>query len=90
MEIIAELEPTPRGPYAGAVGYISYGGDMDTCITIRTLIINKVTGYIQAGAGIVADSVPLQEYQETLNKAKALFKAVEIASGGGADVAGHR
>jgi anthranilate synthase component 1 len=90
MEIIAELEPTPRGPYAGAVGYISYGGDMDTCITIRTLIVNKGTGYIQAGAGIVADSVPTQEYQETLNKARALFKAVEIASGGEADVAGHR
>jgi anthranilate synthase component 1 len=90
MEIIDELEPTPRGPYAGAVGYITYGGDMDTCITIRTLIVKKNTGYIQAGAGIVADSDPMREYQETLNKAKALLKAVEIAAGGETDVVSHR
>lgn len=79
MEIIDALETTPRGPYAGAVGYISYGGEMDTCITIRTLIIKEGIGYIQAGAGIVADSDPWKEYQETLSKAKALLKAVEAA-----------
>ncbi|MEW6661396.1 MAG: anthranilate synthase component I [Bacillota bacterium] len=90
MEIIDALEPTPRGPYAGAVGYITYGGDMDTCITIRTLVVKKDTGYIQAGAGIVADSDPLKEYQETLNKAKALLKAVEMAERGGAYVTRHR
>lgn len=91
MEIIDTLEPTPRGPYAGAVGYISYGGDMDTCITIRTLVVKQDTGYIQAGAGIVADSDPLKEYQETQNKARALLRAVEMATERGeAYVAGHR
>jgi anthranilate synthase component 1 len=90
MEIIDTLEPTPRGPYAGAVGYISYGGDMDTCITIRTLVVKQDTGYIQAGAGIVADSDPLKEYQETQNKARALLRAVEMAERGEAYVAGHR
>lgn len=83
MEIIDELEPTSRGPYAGALGYIDYGGDMDTCLTIRTLVVKKDTGYIQAGAGIVADSDPLKEYQETLNKAKALLKAIEATGKGG-------
>jgi anthranilate synthase component I len=79
MEIIEELEPTRRGPYAGAVGYLSYSGNMDTCITIRTLIIKGKTVYVQAGAGIVADSVPEKEYEETVNKATGMMKAVDMA-----------
>ncbi len=77
MEIIEELEPTKRGPYAGAVGYFGYSGNMDTCITIRTLIVKGNKVYVQAGAGIVADSVPENEYNETVNKAMAMIKAVE-------------
>jgi anthranilate synthase component I len=79
MEIVEELEPTRRGPYAGAVGYISYSGNMDTCITIRTLIIKGNKVYVQAGAGIVADSVPEKEYEETVNKAMGMMKAVDMA-----------
>lgn len=79
MEIIEELEPIKRGPYAGAVGYISYSGNMDTCITIRTLIIKGEKVYVQAGAGIVADSVPDKEYEETVNKAMGMMKAVDMA-----------
>jgi anthranilate synthase component 1 len=79
MEIIEELEPMRRGPYAGAVGYLSYSGNMDTCITIRTLIIRGNKVYVQAGAGIVADSAPEREYEETLNKAKGMMRAVEMA-----------
>jgi anthranilate synthase component 1 len=79
MQIIDELEPHRRGPYAGAVGYIDYGGNMDTCIALRTLVVQGRKAYIQAGAGIVADSQPAAEYQETLNKARGLLKAVEIA-----------
>ena len=79
MQIIDELEPHRRGPYAGAVGYIDYRGNMDTCIALRTLVMQGKTAYIQAGAGIVADSVPRTEYEETLNKAKGLLKAVDIA-----------
>jgi anthranilate synthase component 1 len=78
MEIIDELEPHRRGPYAGAVGYFDYGGNMDTCIALRTLVVQGSNAYIQAGAGIVADSVPTTEYQETLSKARGLLKAVEI------------
>jgi anthranilate synthase component 1 len=78
MEIIDELEPTKRGPYAGAVGYFDYRGNMDTCITLRTMVIKNQRVYIQAGAGLVADSDPVSEYQETLNKAKALLAAVEV------------
>jgi anthranilate synthase component 1 len=77
MEIIDELEPTRRGPYAGAVGYFDYRGNMDTCITLRTMVICNEKIYIQAGAGLVADSDPSSEYQETVNKAKALISAVE-------------
>ncbi len=76
MEIIDELEPTIRGPYAGAVGYFSFSGNMDTCITIRTILVRGKEVYVQAGAGIVADSEPENEYNETLNKAKALLKAL--------------
>jgi anthranilate synthase component 1 len=78
MQIIDELEPHRRGPYAGAVGYIDYAGNMDTCIALRTLVVHGDTAYIQAGAGIVADSNPTSEYQETLNKARGLLKAIEI------------
>jgi anthranilate synthase component I len=81
MEIIHELEGQPRGPYAGAVGYISYDGSSDTCIAIRTLVMQGQTVSVQSGAGIVADSVPETEYQETMNKAKALFAAVDLAEG---------
>ncbi|MEW6570467.1 MAG: anthranilate synthase component I [Nitrospirota bacterium] len=79
MEIIEELESLKRGPYAGAVGYLSYSGNMDTCITIRTLIIKGNKVYVQTGAGIVADSVPHREYEETLNKAMGMMKAVDLA-----------
>jgi len=82
MEIIDELEPTRRGPYAGAVGYFGFSGNMDTCITIRTLVIKDRVAYIQAGGGVVADSVPSAEYQETVNKAKAMMRAVEMAERG--------
>jgi anthranilate synthase component I len=78
MQIIDELEPHRRGPYAGAVGYIDFAGNMDTCIALRTIVIQDGTAYVQAGAGIVADSVPEQEYEETLNKARGLLKAIEI------------
>jgi anthranilate synthase component 1 len=78
MEIIDELEPTKRGPYAGAVGYFDYRGNMDTCITLRTMVIKDHRVYIQAGAGLVADSDPESEYQETVNKAKALLAAIEV------------
>ncbi len=79
MQIIDEIEPTKRGPYGGAVGYIDFFGNMNTCITIRTVLLKGNKAYIQAGAGIVADSVPEQEYEETVNKAKGLFRAIEIA-----------
>lgn len=82
MEIIDELEPTRRGPYAGAVGYFSFSGNMDTAITIRTLIIENNTAYLGVGAGIVADSDPEREYQETMDKGKALLKAIEMAERG--------
>ncbi|MGD0335756.1 MAG: anthranilate synthase component I [Candidatus Omnitrophota bacterium] len=76
MEIIDELENTKRGPYAGCVGYFSFSHNMDTCITIRTVLIKGSSAYIQAGGGIVADSVPEKEYQESVNKAKALIEAI--------------
>jgi anthranilate synthase component 1 len=78
MEVIDELEPHRRGPYGGAVGYIDFAGNMDTCIALRTMVIKDGIAFIQAGAGIVADSVPEREYEETLNKARGLLKAVEI------------
>jgi anthranilate synthase component 1 len=79
MEIIDELEPTKRGPYGGAVGYFDFSGNMDTCIAIRTVILDGSTAYVQAGGGIVADSVPETEFQETLNKAMALLRAIQVA-----------
>jgi anthranilate synthase component 1 len=79
MQIIDELEPQRRGPYGGAVGYIDFSGNMDTCIALRTLVLKGQTAYLQAGAGIVADSVPELEREETLNKAMGLLRALEIA-----------
>ncbi|HUU68644.1 MAG TPA: chorismate-binding protein, partial [Planctomycetota bacterium] len=81
MQILDELEPTRRGPYGGAVGYIDFYGNMNTCITIRTLALMGNDAYVQAGAGIVADSVPENEYDETLNKARSLLKAIAMAEG---------
>jgi anthranilate synthase component I len=82
MEILDELEPTARGPYAGAIGYIGFGGALDTCIGIRTLVIKDGVAYAQAGGGIVADSDPSAEYDETINKAKVLIRAIETAGRG--------
>lgn len=82
MEIIDELENTRRSTYAGSVGYFSFSGNLDCCITIRTILMKKGKAYIQAGAGIVADSVPSREYKETMNKARALVKALEMAEEG--------
>ena len=82
MEIIDELEPTRRGIYAGAILYLDFSGNVDSCIGLRTLVAKGGRVYIQAGAGIVADSVPEREYEESLNKARALVKALEIAQGG--------
>ena len=81
MQIIDELEPHRRGPYAGAVGYVDFAGNMDTCIALRTIVIHDDKAYVQAGAGIVADSVPENEWNETLNKARGLLKAIELAAG---------
>ncbi|RLB15729.1 MAG: anthranilate synthase component I, partial [Deltaproteobacteria bacterium] len=74
-----ELELQPRGSYAGAVGYFAFNGDMDFCITIRTIIITNDMASIQVGAGIVYDSLPEREYEETLRKAEAMFKAIDEA-----------
>lgn len=82
MEIIDELEPTKRGVYSGAVGYVSWSGNMDTAIAIRTSVIHNKRLYIQAGAGIVADSVPALEWKETMNKARAIFRAASLAAAG--------
>ena len=82
MEIIDELEPTRRGLYAGAVGYFGFSGNMDFCITIRTLLVRGGCVYLQVGAGIVADSDPAREYEETVNKGKALVKALQMANSG--------
>jgi anthranilate synthase component 1 len=81
IEIIRSLEPSPRGIYAGAVGYLDYAGNVDTCIAIRTLSMENGVAKDQAGAGIVAESIPESEYQESVNKARAMIKAVEIAEG---------
>ena len=81
MEIIAELEGEQRGPYSGAVGYFSFSGNIDTALTIRTVLLKKGIAYLQAGGGIVADSIPEDEYQETLHKAGALLKAIDKAEG---------
>jgi anthranilate synthase component 1 len=82
MEIIDEMEPFCRGPYGGAVGYFSFTGNMDFCITIRTIVAKDNRIFIQAGAGIVADSDPDLEYMETVNKAKGMMKAIHLAASG--------
>jgi anthranilate synthase component 1 len=79
MEIIAELEPDRRGPYAGCVGYLGFDGSLDTAITIRTIYLKDGIASVQAGGGVVADSVPALEWQETQNKARALLRAIEVA-----------
>jgi anthranilate synthase component 1 len=82
MEIIDELEPVKRGVYSGAVGYIGWNGNMDTAIAIRTAVIKDGQLHIQAGAGIVADSQPQLEWEETMNKGRAVFRAVAMAEAG--------
>ncbi|GAI32309.1 unnamed protein product, partial [marine sediment metagenome] len=89
MEIIAELEPEKRGAYAGAVGYFSFSGNMDMAIAIRTMVMTKGVAYVQAGGGIVYDSVPEREYEESMNKAKALLKAISQAESS-AEIPGSR
>ncbi|HKY05463.1 MAG TPA: anthranilate synthase component I family protein, partial [Blastocatellia bacterium] len=79
MEIIDELEPSRRGVYAGSVMYLDYSGNLDSCIAIRTIFIRDGRAYIQAGAGVVADSVPESEYVETINKARAMLQAIDLA-----------
>ena len=79
MEITEELEPVRRGTYGGSVFYADFSGNLDSCITIRSMLVKGSRGYIQAGAGIVADSVPSKEYEESVNKAKALMRAIEQA-----------
>jgi anthranilate synthase component I len=89
MEIIDELEPTRRGIYAGAILYLDFSGNLDSCIAIRTMVVKEGVAYVQAGGGLVADSVPEGEFQETVNKARALVAALEVAHRGG-DVADAR
>ncbi|OFV98913.1 MAG: anthranilate synthase component I [Acidobacteria bacterium RIFCSPLOWO2_12_FULL_54_10] len=84
MQIISELEPTRRGVYAGSVMYMDFSGNLNSCIAIRTIVVTDGKAYVQVGAGIVADSVPEREYEETINKGKAMLKAIEIAEAGGA------
>jgi anthranilate synthase component 1 len=79
MEIIAELEPDARGPYAGAVGYVDFSGEMDTCIALRTMVYRDGVASLQAGGGIVADSTPEGEYAESYHKMRALVRAIERA-----------
>ncbi len=79
MQIIDEIEPTQRGPYGGAMGYFSFNGNMDTCITLRTIVVKDGIAHVQAGGGVVADSVPASEYEETRNKARAALRAIELA-----------
>ncbi|MGH9796865.1 MAG: chorismate-binding protein, partial [Candidatus Polarisedimenticolia bacterium] len=83
MEIIEELETTRRGPYAGAVAYMDFSGTLDSCITIRTTVVARGTAHVQAGAGIVADSVPDREHRECVSKAGALIEAIDSAEAGG-------
>jgi anthranilate synthase component 1 len=82
MQIINELEPSGRGLYAGSVGYLDFAGNLDFCIAIRTVIMSNRKAYVQAGAGIVMDSNPTAEYEETRDKARALLRALELAERG--------
>jgi len=83
MQIIEELEPTRRGIYGGSVLYADFAGNLDSCIGIRTLLMQGKQAFLQAGAGIVADSDPAREFEESMNKAQALLRAVEMARNGG-------
>ena len=80
MQIIDELEPIKRGGYGGAIGYLSYSGDLDTCIHIRTVVVKDGVAHVQAGGGTVADAKPAYEYNESVTKAKAIFSAFELAA----------
>jgi anthranilate synthase component 1 len=80
MQIISTLEPTARGTYAGAIGYLGFNGQLDSCIALRTVLLKGGTAYVQAGAGIVADSQPSAEFEETVNKAMGVIRAIELAS----------
>jgi anthranilate synthase component 1 len=80
MQIISTLEPTARGTYAGAIGYLGFNGQLDSCIALRTVLLKGSTAYVQAGAGIVADSQPSAEFEETVNKAMGVIRAIELAS----------
>ena len=82
MQIIEELEPVRRGVYGGSVLYADFAGNLDSCIAIRTMLMKGKQAYLQAGAGIVADSDPQREFEEGLNKARALLRAIEMARGG--------
>jgi anthranilate synthase component 1 len=82
MELIEQMEPTRRGVYAGCVAYLDFSGNLDSCIAIRTMVVKGGVAYVQAGAGIVADSRPEREYQETVSKARALLAAIELAEKG--------
>ena len=82
MEIIRTLEPDARGVYAGAILYMDYAQNLDSCIAIRTIVMRNGRAFVQAGAGLVADSVPEREYEECVNKARALFRAIEMAEKG--------
>ncbi len=82
MQIIDELEPTRRGVYSGAIMYLDFSNNLDSCIAIRTLVVKGNKGYIQAGGGIVADSTPENEYMETVNKSRALLRAMQLAQRG--------
>ena len=82
MQIIQALEPSRRGLYAGAVGYLDFAGNLDFCIAIRTILLEHGRAKVQAGAGIVADSNPTAEYEETRDKARAMFRALELAQAG--------
>jgi anthranilate synthase component 1 len=81
MEIIEELERTRRGIYAGGILYLDFAGNLDSCIALRTMVVKNGVAYVQAGGGIVADSTPEGEYQESINKSKALLAALEAAAG---------
>jgi anthranilate synthase component 1 len=79
MQIIDEVEPTRRGPYGGAVGYVDFAGNIDTCIALRTIVHRNGTYDVQAGAGVVADSTPAGEYEECISKARAMIRAISVA-----------
>jgi len=79
MQIINELEKAKRGPYSGAIGYFGFDGNHDSCIALRTVVLTNGKAYVQAGAGVVADSIPANEYTETVNKAKGMIRAIERA-----------